>query len=280
MIRPVQKDLFAVIGNPVAHSLSPAMMNAVFLKLGMACVYVALEVDALEEDLETLHRMGIRGMSVTLPHKETAYRLAKAVDNTAQAIGAVNTLRRLENGWEGCNTDWLGSNRSLEQVTSLEGKRSLILGAGGVARAVAYGLKRSGASVTVSNRTVKRGEALAEAFHCDFIPLDELKRSPEDHGFQVVVQCTSAGLMGKESSPLVPESFFQRGMVVLDTVYRPLWTPFMLTAQKAGCIMVPGLEMLLHQGVAQLEWWLGLQHLPSEGIQVMRDTLKRALENE
>ncbi|GKT08781.1 shikimate dehydrogenase [Desulforhabdus sp. TSK] len=280
MIRPVQKRLFAVIGNPVAHSLSPAMMNAAFQALDLAAVYVALEVDAVEEDLETLFRMGFSGLSVTLPHKEAACRLAQNVDATGKAIGAVNTLRRLETGWEGCNTDWIGANRSLEAATSLQGKRSIILGAGGVARAVAYGLKRSGAAVTISNRSVERGNALADRFQCEFIPLAELNRRDCGHAFDVVVQCTSVGLQGKESAPLVSESFFHSGMLVLDTVYRPLWTPFLRVAQKKGCVIVPGLEMLLYQGVAQLEWWLGIRSLPREGVEVMRNTLERMLENE
>jgi shikimate dehydrogenase len=245
--------LFAVIGNPVKHSLSPAMMNAAFKALGIPAVYLAFEVDELEGSLEVFHRMGFRGLSVTIPHKEAAHRLAGEVDETAEAIGAVNTLRRKGEYWEGCNTDCPGAIRALKAATSLRDKRTVVIGAGGAAKAVVYGLKREGAVVTVANRTVSRGEMLADAFESGFVPLSELGR----HRFDIAVQCTSVGLGGTNpgSSP-APESFFHPGMVVLDIVYSPVWTPFLHFAKKAGCEVVSGLDMMLYQGAAQLEWWL------------------------
>lgn len=260
-------DHYGVIGNPVSHSLSPAMMNAAFKAMDVPAVYVAVQVETLDEEmLNGFVKKGFKGLSVTLPHKEKAYRLAQRVGETARAMGAVNTLRWCEEGgWEGRNTDWVGAVRALREVSSLEGKRAAIIGAGGVARAVAYGLKREGAQVVVSNRSAERGETLAKTFQCDFIPLTEL----EQHRFDLVVQCTSVGLMGGDPVRLVSDSFFRPGMVVMDTVYRPLWTPFLLSAREAGCIVVTGLEMLLYQGVAQLEWWLGR---PAPAV-VMREAL-------
>jgi shikimate dehydrogenase len=278
MITPVQTDLFAVIGNPVKHSLSPAMMNALFERLSLPAVYVALQADELPKDLNTLAEAGFRGLSVTLPHKETAYRLAAKVDEKAEAIGAVNTLRRFGTDWEACNTDWVGANRALQRVTELKGKRALILGAGGVARAVAFGLKEEMAEVTISNRGLDRGISLAKAFQSQFIPLDELGRT-RSQSFEVVVQCTSVGLAGAESAVLAPMSFFHADMVVMDTVYRPLWTPFLNAAREAGCIVVPGIDMLLYQGVAQVEWWFE-RPIPQAGIQVMREALMSALKDE
>ena len=279
MIRPRQKELFAVIGNPVGHSLSPTMMHAAFEHLQIPAVYLALEVDSIREDLEVIWKMGLRGLSVTLPHKEAAYSESASTDDTAKAIGAVNTLRRHESGWEGMNTDWIGSNRALEQVGGIKGKRALVLGAGGAARAVVYGLILGGAQVTISNRSTERGRALAEAFRCDFIPLSQLEGVSSNGSFDLVVQCTSVGLLGNEESQLVSESFFRPGMVVMDTVYRPLWTPFLHQAKKAGCLTVHGSEMLLHQGVAQLEWWLGQESLPTVAVQSMRNALWKALSN-
>ena len=113
MIRPVQKDLYAVIGNPVDHSLSPVMMNAVFEALKIPAVYFALQVDGLAEDLTILAKLGVRGLSVTIPHKESAYRLAVNVDEPSQAMGAVNTLRLQGTRWEGRNTDWIGAITAL-----------------------------------------------------------------------------------------------------------------------------------------------------------------------
>jgi shikimate dehydrogenase len=280
MIRPVQRDLFGVIGNPVKHSLSPVMMTAAFEALRVPAVYLALEVDNVEADLATLSLAGYRGLSVTIPHKEHAYRLAVAADLTAEVIGAVNTLRRTNGGWEGRNTDWIGANRALGEAGTLKGKRALVIGAGGAARAVAYGLMRAGGQVTLANRSVSKGNALAKALGCDFIPLEELRRRGGDHSFQIAVQCTPMGLSG-DASVVVPPSFFHPGMVVMDTVYRPLWTPFALAARDGGCTVVSGLEMLLHQGVAQLTWWLEEEAINvEEAIGPMREALLKAVEND
>lgn len=279
-MRPVQLDLFAVIGNPVGHSLSPAMMNALFHSLDFPGLYAAIEVEELAGALQDLARVGFRGLSVTLPHKEAAFQLAKEVDETAAAIGAVNTLR-LEGGrYVGRNTDWLGSNRALQGVISLHGKRAAVIGAGGVARAVVYGLTREHAEVTIFNRNIQRGENLARAFGCRFRSLQEVSApAAEHHGFDLVVQCTSVGLSGQEAGSIVPESFFAQNMVVMDTVYRPVMTPFLQAAAKAGCRTINGLEMLVYQGAAQVEWWLDLE-LPTAALITMRTALLKALSDE
>jgi shikimate dehydrogenase len=277
LIRPVQSDLFAVIGHPVAHSLSPAMMNAAFRSLKIPATYVALDADSLQEDLRTLADVGFRGLSVTIPHKESALRLAAEVDETAAAIGAVNTLKLRNGKWEGRNTDWLGAVQALKRETALHSRKSLVIGAGGAARAVAFGLRHEGAPTTITNRTRSRGEDLARALECDFMSMETLAGLGGGHGFDIVVQCTSVGLPGKDSVLPLPESFLVPGMVVMDIVYRPIWTPFLGAAAQRGCRVVKGYEMLLHQGVAQLEWWLE-RSIPEEvGVRIMRSALEKAL---
>ena len=177
MIKPIHTDLFAVIGNPVRHSLSPAMMNAAFKALEIPAVYVALQADDLMEDLKALCASGFRGLSVTLPHKELAFRFTQEVDEIAQIIGAVNTLMRRGAAWVGINTDWMGATKALSRVTRLDGKHALVLGAGGASRAVTFGLKREGAQVTVANRCVEKGMALAKLFRCEFVPLTLLEKT-------------------------------------------------------------------------------------------------------
>ena len=280
MIQPVQSELFAVIGHPVAHSLSPLMMNAVFTGLDIPAVYVALDVDSLEKDLETLAAVGFRGLSVTIPHKEAALRQASKVDETASLIGAVNTLRVGDGGWEGRNTDWIGAVEALKCETTLASRKALVIGAGGAARAVVYGLSREGASVTVTNRTRERGEALAESLGCDFAPLESLSERLEQAKYEIIVQCTSVGLSGREPILPVPDSLLQPGMVAMDIVYRPTWTPFLHRAFQRGCRVVKGYEMLLHQGIAQLEWWIEHKLPRAEGVQIMRNALEKALSNE
>lgn len=277
MIRPVQSELFAVIGHPAAHSLSPRMMNAAFKNFQIAAVYVALDVDDLETDLETLAAAGFRGLSVTSPHKETALRIAVETDETARIIGAVNTLRFRGDGWEGRNTDWIGAVEALKRETDLAYRNALVLGAGGAARAVAYGLKREGATVTVTNRSRERGENLAGALGCGFVPLETLREPSPRSGYEIIVQCTSAGLTGQETILPVSDALLEPGVVVMDIVYRPLWTPLLQAAARKGCRVVNGLEMLVHQGIAQLEWWIDGRIPRLEGERVMRKALEEAL---
>lgn len=277
MITPEHHKLFAVIGNPVRHSLSPVMMGAAFAAMRIPALYTAFGMNNLVEDLAVLHKAGFSGLSVTIPFKEEARRLAVEIDDTAEQIGAVNTLRRAGSGWEGCNTDWVGALRALSRIVDPGGKRALVLGAGGAARAVVFGLRKAGAGVVLANRTVARGQALADRFGCQFLPLGELESGAD---FDIVVQCTSVGLDAKTSAPLVSDSFFRRGMTVMDIVYRPSRTPFTLAAERAGCTIVSGLEMLLYQGVAQLEWWLGLPVAEIPAVAAMRVALTKAVENE
>lgn len=277
MIIPAVRDLYAVVGNPVAHSLSPVMMNAAFASLRIPAVCIALQVDSFPEDMETLTRMGFRGLSITIPHKGAAFRLATPVDETARAIGAVNTLKREGARWAGRNTDWIGAVRALRGVTEPAGKKALVIGAGGAAGAVVFGLVKEGASVAVANRTVERGLALAEAFRCAFISLSELNKPGVESCFDIVVQCTSAGMAGTAPPPVPAGALFRPGMTVMDIVYRPLRTAFLAAASDAGCTVVDGAEMLLHQGVAQLEWWLGRPIPNEEGVEVMRKALMEAL---
>ncbi|MHC1725431.1 MAG: shikimate dehydrogenase [Syntrophobacteraceae bacterium] len=278
MIRPEQKKLFAVIGNPVRHSLSPAMMNAAFRAMDIDAIFAAFYVDELDTDLTLLHKMGFSGLSVTIPYKEMACRLAEEIDETADEIGAVNTLRRTNLGWEGRNTDWVGSLRALARSTEISGKSALVIGAGGAARAVAYGLIRAGAAVTVSNRCVERGKVLSKTLKSDFIPLNSLEECQRD--FDIIVQCTSVGLEGGPSGQLVSDSFLKPEMTVMDIVYRPRWTAFSKAAKNAGGTIVSGLEMLLYQGAAQLEWWLGQSVPEVPVIEAMRKALEEAVDRE
>jgi shikimate dehydrogenase len=275
MIRPEQKKLFAVIGNPVRHSLSPVMMSACFKALDVPALYAAFYVDELDSDLKLLHKTGFSGLSVTIPYKEMACRLAEQIDKTAQKIGAANTLRRTSLGWEGLNTDWIGALRALSAVVEVSARNALILGAGGAARSVAYGLIKAGAKVTISNRCVERGKVLSRQIKSNFIPLNTLAKVVTD--FDIVVQCTSVGLENSEASPIVFDSFFKPEMTVMDIIYSPRWTAFSRAARDAGCTVVSGLDMLLYQGAAQLEWWLGRAVFETPAIEAMRQALEEAV---
>ncbi|SMC22773.1 shikimate dehydrogenase [Desulfacinum hydrothermale DSM 13146] len=267
MARSVQHDLYGVVGNPVRHSLSPAMMNAALVHLAVPAFYLALESEDFAQDLEGLVELGLRGLSVTIPHKETALGLCAWVDEAAREIGAVNTLRWSEKGWEGRNTDWIGAVRALQSAVELGGQRALVLGAGGAAKAVIYGLVRSGLQVTVANRTEAKARDLAARFGCHWVPLAHMKEVSVD----LVVHCTAGGLRGRSYAFALEEVPFRPGAVVMDIVYSPLDTPFLQAARAAGASVVDGLEMLLHQGVEQLSWWLGRPAPESVMRRALRD---------
>jgi len=273
MIRPVQRELYAVIGHPVAHSLSPAMMNRAFAAGRHPGCYLAFEVSEPASDLELLHRLGLRGISVTLPHKRAVMKCCESIDETARAIGAVNTLRRTPRSWEGRNTDWLGVSEAFRPVSSFTGKRALVIGAGGAARAAVFAFLREGTRVAVANRGAERGLRLAREFGCEFVPLIEVSRQR----FDLVVHCTPVGMIGAAAHSLdLPDAFFRPEMVVMDAVYRPLWTPFLIQARATGCRILTGLEMLLHQGLAQYQWWTG----NAAPAAAMRAALEQAMERE
>ena len=250
------------------------MMNAAFRALGLDAFYMALRVDDAAEALRIIGEMGFRGLSVTLPHKEACFAAVEKCDETARRIGAINTLRFADGRWEGINTDWTGLTRALLAVAPLAGKRVAVLGAGGAARAAVFGMLREGAAATVINRVVERGEGLAREFNCDFMPLSEIADRPEEigRGFDVAIQCTPSGMTGGGVAAIVPEPFFHGGMVAMDTVYTPRMTPFLQAAEKAGCKLGFGLEMFLHQGAAQFEWWWDR---PAP-VNIMRHALRRA----
>jgi shikimate dehydrogenase len=278
MIKPEQKKLFAVVGNPVRHSLSPVMMNAAFRVLGLPAIYTALFIDEPDADLGLLHKIGFSGLSVTIPFKEMACRMAEEIDDTAKEIGAVNTLRRTAKGWEGRNTDWIGALRALSAAVDVGGKNVLILGAGGAAKAVAYGLHKAKAVITIANRCTERGKTLAKQLKSKFVPLASVKESGD--GFDIVVQCTSVGLEGGAAVSIVSDSFFKQDMTVMDIVYRPARTPFSIAATDAGCKVVSGLDMLLYQGVAQLEWWLEIPVFDTPAVEAMRKAMEEVIANE
>lgn len=249
--------IYGIIGNPVTHSLSPAMHNAAFTALEENRVYVPFPVTRLDGVLVALRNLGLSGLSVTIPYKEAVLACLDEIDPAAARIGAVNTIQVRERGGErvlfGTNTDWLGANRALAEEISLAGSRAVILGAGGAARAIGFGLLEAGAMVEIHSRTEKRGRALAEALDCPWRPLDQTGLRPAE----ILVNATSVGMTPKAANSPVPRDALAAFAVVMDIVYSPLRTRLLRDAAAAGCRCVDGLQMLLYQGVAQCELWTG-----------------------
>lgn len=245
--------LYGIIGHPVGHSLSPLMHNAGFRALGINAVYLAFDVlpARLADALGGMRALGIRGLSVTIPHKEAVIPLLDEVDGPARAMGAVNTILSRDGLLVGMNTDWLGVVKALEAKTKLAGRKVLVLGAGGSARAVAFGLTKRGATVHIANRTPEKARVLAGLFGGTWSGLEEIGSV----GATILVNATSVGMVPQASVSPVPAEILPRFDVVMDIVYRPRETRLLREAREAGCRVVDGLSMLLHQGVAQLELW-------------------------
>ncbi|WP_310600667.1 shikimate dehydrogenase [Desulfobulbus sp.] len=250
-------QLFGIIGDPVEHSLSPAMHNAALAHLGLNGVYVPMRPADLAEAFHGLRSLGFVGVSVTVPFKVAIMDLLDAIDPVARKIGAVNTLVFERTGTAvrctGHNTDWLGSNRALAEVIDPAGRTVLLVGAGGAARAVGFGLIEAGAQILLTNRTEAKGRHLAGQLGCPFIPATDLAGIRAD----ALINTTSAGMAPHiEAMPIAPE-LLPHFPVVMDIVYAPLETRLLREATARGCRAIDGLTMLQYQGAAQFTLWTG-----------------------
>jgi len=262
-------QLCGIALHPAGHTRSPAMHNAAFAALGIDAVYLAFDV--LPEDLAAaiggVRALGIRQLAISIPHKQAVIELLDDIDETARRIGAVNTVTRRGDALVGSNTDWLGAVRAIESVTALADTRAVVLGAGGAARAVAYGLLAAGAHVSVLNRSPDRARQLCadlEVENCG--PISDLAKISHD----ILVNTTSVGLDADES-PVDP-SWICPTAVVMDAVYQPPETRLLRDAASRGARTIPGKWMLVHQAAEQLREWTG-RDAP---IEVMAEAFDRA----
>ncbi len=266
--------IFGIIGNPVKHSLSPVMHNRAFNELGINAVYLPFCVANVEDAVKGIRALGIQGTSVTIPHKQSVMEFIDEIDPVAKKIGAVNTLALIPGDTlkiYGCNTDWIGANRALLSKTALQGKTALILGAGGSARAIGFGLQEEGVSIRLCSRTEKKGRELADELGCQWLPLNAV----DETGADILINATSVGMAPKDNISLVSQEGLKNYPTVMDIVYAPLETLLLKNAREAGCATVNGLEMLLYQGVAQFELWTDAQ----APVEIMRQALMEATGN-
>ncbi len=260
--------LLGVFGDPVEHTLSPFLHNAVFESLAMDMVYLPLHVtkESLKGAVDSIRVFEMPGINVTIPHKNAVIAHLDEVDDQARAIGSVNTVVNKDGRLTGHTTDGEGYMASLAEDTGfeVEGKRVVILGAGGAARSILYSiLKRKPDSVTVSNRTIKKAEELVREFGALFASakliatgLDVGKRLND---CDLLINTTSAGMLAKTEAAidLFEVSNLNKDAVVSDIVYRPLDTPLIKKAAELGLKVHKGLGMLVHQGALSFELWTG-----------------------
>ncbi|MGI6137957.1 MAG: shikimate dehydrogenase [Candidatus Hydrogenedentales bacterium] len=277
-------QLCAVIGNPVGHSLSPAIHNAAFQAKGLNYVYLAFAVDALAECMAGMRALpGFRGMSVTIPHKIAIMKYMDEITPLAQKVGCVNTVIHEKGRLVGTITDGLGTLRAFERAgVSLDGKSILFAGTGGAARAVAFALAETCTpkKLIILGRTPSRIEKLANDLRAlNRVTIEEgnfenmaAQRAAEA---EIIIHATPAGMYGhSEGDSIIPRSWLHSGQVVFDMVYRPKETQLLQDAQEAGCQIILGLEMLLYQAALQFELWTACEAPET----VMRQALLHALD--
>lgn len=271
--------VFGVIGDPIAHSQSPLVHNAGFRKIGFDAVYLPLRIpeDSLLESLQEYQKLGISGYSVTIPHKQAVMKFADRPDSKCKKVGAANTLYLRDGKWRATNTDYdaiiqtvLAGLKKLEssQPPNLEGKRVLILGAGGVARAAVSAMLDQGASVTVTNRTRKRAKELAEEFECKA----GLWANRGAESCDILINCTSVGMHPNVNETPFEQHWLNENMVVFDTVYTPENTLLLKHAKERGCATASGVQMFVRQAARQFELFSGAK----APVEHMLETLRRA----
>ncbi len=253
-------QIYGIVAHPVAHSLSPIIHNAAFEALNIDAKYEKFDFESedLFEFLKKVKKENILGLSVSIPHKETIIQYLDEVSDTAKIIGAVNTVINRNGKLYGTNTDYIGvlhalcPNSALNSQLSVLKSSVLILGAGGSARAIVYGLKLKGLKVFIANRTEEKAKDLAEEFDVNFLCNADLDKLIPD----IIINTTSVGMFGVavEKSPY-PKELFKKHQIVMDIVYRPLMTKFLTDAKNAGCQIITGEKMLLYQAVEQFELW-------------------------
>jgi len=263
--------LLGVLGSPVGHSLSPRIHNAALRALDLDYCYLPFEATTLAEFLPVLSEMRLAGLSVTLPHKEAILPHLDGLDETARRVGAVNTVVKVWNRLEGRNTDVEAAIAPLRRRMTLDGARVAVLGAGGAARALVYGLSKEGARVTIFNRTASRARTLARAFGARHLPWDRLRRFPCD----LVINATSVGLAPESERSPAPISWIVSPRVC-DIIYNPPQTRFLREARARGHEVIGGLEMFVEQAAAQFLLFTGKQ----APLEVMREAALVALGQE
>lgn len=256
-------NIAAVIGSPIAQSLSPAMHNAVFASRSLDWSYLAIEIQAgeLAEMFSSLVHKGIRGLSITMPHKDSAYALVDQLDEAARLARSVNTVSVVGDLLVGSNTDGDGCCNALESAgATLDHARVAVLGAGGTARAIVEALGRRGASeIVIINRTIEKAH---DAVSC--AANARVGQASDIASASILINATSVGMNSVEMP--VNHEFVHGLLCVLDAVYSPLETALLRVARAKGATTIDGLWMLAHQAALQQQVWLGV---PGD-VQLMR----------
>ena len=270
--------ILGVIGDPVAHSFSPSVHNACIRDANLDLLYLPFRVPpaALEEFIDICPELGVRGLSVTIPHKEKVLRCVNVIDDNVAGIRAANTIVFRDVNAFAFNTDCDAAMECLGEALELDlevdkafgGLRFCLLGAGGVARAIAFGLKRRGGEVVICARDYRKGDELARELDCDSI--DWPTRA--NHDCEVLINCTPVGMHPELDESPFEEAWFSKRTLVFDTIYNPEQTLFIKQARQAGCSTVTGVDMFVRQAARQFKLFTGEE----PNLELIRYETKRA----
>ncbi|MBA7697338.1 Shikimate dehydrogenase (NADP(+)) [subsurface metagenome] len=257
--------ILCVIGHPIEHSMSPTMWNPALQELELDYVYVAFDVlpDSLEKAINGIRSLGITGVNVTIPHKKAVIKYIDDVDPIALKIGAINTIKNEEGILKARNTDASGAKKSLLDIGfDISGKDILILGSGGVSRAIAYILAEEANKIVLTDLIEERASSVASEIR-DNMKVDiEGKLNNRDNieeyikKADILINATPIGMYPKVDETPISKDLLHDDLFVFDVVYNPLETRLMKEAAEIGCVTLGGLDMLVNQGILTFEWWL------------------------
>ncbi|NIR87461.1 shikimate dehydrogenase [Candidatus Bathyarchaeota archaeon] len=271
-----------VIGDPIEHTLSPVMHNAAFEELNLDLVYLAFRVrkEELRDAIAGARSLDVHGLNVTMPHKNAIMKHLDEIDSTARSIGAVNTILNAGGKLVGYITDGIGAINALkENGVGLEGKKMLLLGAGGAGKAIAFHAAQEAEELKILNRTAQKAKELAEVLRKKFdkkisgnsLSSELLKKELEDA--DILVNATSVGMHPHVDQSLVDPSWLRPELCVMDIIYNPLETKLAKDAKSMGAKVVSGVEMLVYQGAASFEIWTNR----SAPVKVMKQAILNKL---
>jgi shikimate dehydrogenase len=264
-----------VIGDPIEHTLSPAIHNTAFNHLNLDFVFLAFRVKAadLEKAVQGMRGLGIHGLNVTMPHKSTVISFLDEVDPTVKFLGAANTILNKDGRLAGFNTDGVGALKALrENDVELSEKKVLLLGAGGAAKAIAFALAEEIGELVVLNRTADKAKEIAAVLGRKFgkkvvgglLSASAVQKNLRDS--DILINATNVGMHPRESQTMIEPQWLRADLTVMDIVYNPVETKLAQAAKAAGTKVISGVEMLIYQGAASFELWTSR----SAPIEVMR----------
>lgn len=265
-----QTKLFCIFGHPVHHSLSPLMHNFAFQKEKLNNLYLMFDVVDIKKAVQAFRILGFKGASVTIPHKLEIMKHLDKVDPIALKIGACNTIIQKNGRLIGYNTDWYGAMQPLNQALGkkIKDKRVLLLGAGGAARAIAFGLNHEKIPFTILNRTVAKAKSLAQETKA--LGFNTIDNFPKYKGYDIVINATSIGLADSNENeiPFDPK-YLKNTHLIFDIVYKPQNTKLIKEAKKRGAKIIYGYQMLLYQAELQYKLFTGFDFPISDVEQIL-----------